>query len=284
LFSGHASQPAVYTVTICFSILSCVVVGLRLTTRLAIVRQTGWDDVLISLACVRMFLTRWTCCLCSQVLAKHGMGLHLHSLTPELIVTTTKWLWTFFWLYYASLSFTKLSLLLQYLRIFPHPRFVRACHTLLVIVAVWSVWAVFSGIFNCAPMSLFWTSSVWNPPGCIPRLPLWYSNSAINIVTDFATALLPIPIIHTLAIPKRQKNMLLCVFAAGLFTCLVSILRLIYIYPLAVSPDVTWDAPLVTIWSCVEANTAILCACVPTLKGLVQRYYPKLLDSVRSTP
>ena len=34
----------------------------------------------------------------------------------------------------------------------------------------------------------------------------------------------------------------------------------------------------------MEVNTAILCACVPTLKGLVQRFFPKLLGSIRSQP
>lgn len=64
-------------------------------------------------------------------------------------------------------------------------------------------------------------------------------------------------------------------------TCLISILRLAYIYPLTVSPDFTWNSPLPTIWSCVETNTAILCSCVPTFKGLVQRFFPKLLASLQ---
>lgn len=62
----------------------------------------------------------------------------------------------------------------------------------------------------------------------------------------------------------------------------MSVLRLVYIYPLTVSPDFTWHSPLPTIWSCVETNTAIVCSCVPTFKGLVQRYFPKLLASIHS--
>ena len=69
-----------------------------------------------------------------------------------------------------------------------------------------------------------------------------------------------------------------------LSTCLISVLRLVYIYPISVTTDNTWDSPLSVIWSSVEANTGIPCCCVPTLKGAVVRYYPKLLESMRSQP
>lgn len=66
-------------------------------------------------------------------------------------------------------------------------------------------------------------------------------------------------------------------------TCFISILRLVYIYPMAVNPDQTWHSPLLCIWSAVEMNVAILCSCAPTLRCLVQRFWPKLLDSLASS-
>ena len=46
----------------------------------------------------------------------------------------------------------------------------------------------------------------------VPR----YANAAINIVTDCATALLPMGVIGSLDMPKRQKKRLLGVFGIGL--------------------------------------------------------------------
>jgi hypothetical protein len=43
-----------------------------------------------------------------------------------------------------------------------------------------------------------------------------YANAAINIVTDCATALLPMGVIGSLDMPKRQKKLLLGVFGIGL--------------------------------------------------------------------
>lgn len=51
-FSGHASQSSIYTATAVLTVLGAVAVVLRLITRLAIVRQSGWDDAFITLACV----------------------------------------------------------------------------------------------------------------------------------------------------------------------------------------------------------------------------------------
>ena len=46
--------------------------------------------------------------------------------------------------------------------------------------------------------------------------------------------------------------------------------------------DQTWHSPMFSIWSAVEVNVAIFCSCAPTLKGLVQRVWPKFLASLGS--
>ena len=119
------------------------------------------------------------------------------------------------------------------------------------------------------------------------------------MVSDIVTALLPIGVIRSLEIPKRQKNLLYLVFCVGLMyvltdttflhkiltfisTCLISALRLIFIYPMTKNLDQTWHSPMFSIWSAVEINVAIFCSCAPTLKGLVQRVWPQFLASIDS--
>jgi hypothetical protein len=65
-------------------------------------------------------------------------------------------------------------------------------------------------------------------------------------------------------------------------TCIVSILRLQSLYVISKAQDITWENPLAAIWSSVEANTGILCSCLPTLRSCVSRIFPKFLSSVRS--
>lgn len=54
-------------------------------------------------------------------------------------------------------------------------------------------------------------------------------------------------------------------------------MRLESLFAVLRSDDISWDLPLSAIWSSLEINTGIFCACVPVLKSLVTRLFPRLL-------
>lgn len=87
-----------------------------------------------------------------------------------------------------------------------------------------------------------------------------FSNAAFNIITDICTTILPLPILNTLRIPKKQKYLLMLVFGLGGITCIISILRLQSLYVISKSTDVSWDNPLAAIWSSMEVNVGIICS------------------------
>ena len=106
-----------------------------------------------------------------------------------------------------------------------------------------------------------------------------FANTVLNIITDIATTVLPLPVLRTLQLPKRQKMLLMVVFSLGFTTCVVSILRLHSLYIVSRTTDLSWDNPMPAIWSSTELNVAILCSCLPTLKGLISRIWPRLLST-----
>jgi len=55
-----------------------------------------------------------------------------------------------------------------------------------------------------------------NLDGTLLTISRRYANSAINFVTDLVVTLLPIGVIKSLEVPKRQKNLLYLVFCIGL--------------------------------------------------------------------
>lgn len=61
--------------------------------------------------------------------------------------------------------------------------------------------------------------------------------------------------------------------------CITSVLRLHSIYIVANSDDITWDNVGAATWSSIELNTAIICACLPTLKPVVNIVFPRLLGT-----
>jgi hypothetical protein len=69
------------------------------------------------------------------------------------------------------------------------------------------------------------------------------------------------------------------VFALGGFTCIISILRLQSLLVFLHNTDISWHNPLAAIWSSLEVNIGILCSCLPTLKAMVSRYFPRAFNS-----
>jgi hypothetical protein len=141
------------------------------------------------------------------------MGQHYWNLSEDTKVNGFYWFWVSIWIYYAGLFCVKISILLQYLRVFVQKHFQIACYVLIGVVTACSLWAIFSGIFMCAPTRHFWDARV--PGKCMNKLAVNYSAAGVNAATDFATAILPLPLVGTLPISRQQKILLMIVFGFG---------------------------------------------------------------------
>lgn len=103
---------------------------------------------------------------------KYGLGQHERNLTDWQRLTSLKPFYASIILYYLALSFTKISILLQYLRIFPQDKFRRSCYIMLGVVTIFALWSVLSAAIPCWPIQFFWDPSL--PGGhCIDRLAVW---------------------------------------------------------------------------------------------------------------
>ena len=146
---------------------------------------------------------------------KYGMGLHYDTLSISDKLAQLKPFWVSIWVYNLAISCTKFSILLQYLRIFPQNSMRMSCYILMAVVFVYSCWTFFSAIFACKPISFFWNPTMPGGGTCLNRFAVWFANASINIVTDIATGILPLPVLKELQLPKRQKIALMIVFALG---------------------------------------------------------------------
>lgn len=113
---------------------------------------------------------------------------------------------------------------------------------------------------------------------CLPYQ-IWWANAAMHLTADLVIMALPMPILSTLKLPRRQKYALVGVFALGFFVCIISILRLIALVDItdATAADASYTTADLIYWTAAEINAAIVCACAMTLKPLVQRVFPRLL-------
>jgi hypothetical protein len=168
--SGHTSPLALYVVTVIFTIVACFAIVARLCARTFVAKQPGSDDALILTAGVLSIAF----CITTYKQTEFGMGKHIWQFPRSEYEIIAMWFWSSVWIYYAALGFTKLSILLQYLRIFPQVNFRRACYAMIGVITLWSLWATFSALVMCVPIHLFWTAEdFFNDPRCLPRLEVW---------------------------------------------------------------------------------------------------------------
>ncbi|KAF2854713.1 hypothetical protein T440DRAFT_241456 [Plenodomus tracheiphilus IPT5] len=266
------------------SVLAVVLAGLfvaaRLTQRLVKKSGIGLDDYLIVAALVSSILLILTEC---QAVV-YGYGRHYATLPQDSRITARKFFYGANIMYKVVLTFTKLSVVWLYYRIFAvsTKSFRTLCH-------IMNAWIVASGlaftictIFQCSPIHAFWDRSI---PGyrCFKNEPWWISYATTQITTDFLLLAMPIPSIMKLSMGRAEKLGICLVFGTGGFVTFASIYRATTIARSASDPDPTWGPIPATIWSVIEANTGIICACLPMLRGPFVRLFGPILGSRRTT-
>lgn len=59
---------------------------------------------------------------------------------------------------------------------------------------------------------------------------------------------------------------------------IISTVRIIYVYNLISNPDATYNQAAACIFSCVELNGGVICACLALLKPFFQQHMPWILS------
>lgn len=128
-------------------------------------------------------------------------------------------------------------------------------------------------VFQCTPIEKSFNNSLEGR--CINNGQFWYANAGFSIATDVLIYLIPMPLICKLQIPWVQRIAIMMVFAMGGFVIVTSCLRLTTINIIAHTTDLTFQISS-TMWTVIEPNVAIICACLPMIRPLIAKAFPKL--------
>ncbi|KAF2835883.1 hypothetical protein M501DRAFT_941205 [Patellaria atrata CBS 101060] len=259
---------AALATSIVFTVIALVTVILRLFTRFFLIKNHGPEDWCIIPAIVTS--VAFTCLIGEQV--KYGMGKHIADIPIEDSARSLKPFWATLWLYNISLSTTKLSIILQYMRVFTTPKMRISCIIAMVALGIVSLWTFFSSIFICYPIAYFWDSTIDGK--CMNKFAVWYANASLQLFFDVLLIALPMPVIQRLKLGKKQKYALMFVFGLGGFVCLVGILRFENLTRIEKSFDPTYDNAPGAMWSAIEDNVGIICACLPAMRPLLSKIMP----------
>ncbi|WYZ46777.1 hypothetical protein EsH8_IX_001002 [Colletotrichum jinshuiense] len=269
---GESNALMVQVPAIVFFVLTPVFVGIRFWSRIKMRSGLGWDDWTI--------LFSFFCCLAVSVLmmisCEYGFGQHIKNLSKPNKVMTLKLFYVAQIFYKITINLTKASILLLYLRIFVQRYFRVLCYILLSIILAYMVATSASSIWQCTPVPRAWDKSI--PGTCISLTMNWYANAGFSIATDFLIMALPQHVLWKSKLPINQKKALMAVFALGLFVTVTSILRMTTLDFSTTSPDTTFDIAS-TLWTLVEDNVAIICACLPMCRLPLTYIFPSFFAS-----
>ncbi|OAP56481.1 hypothetical protein AYL99_09660 [Fonsecaea erecta] len=259
-----------------FNVLAFVFIVLRCISRFMVIHRAGLEDYLIIFALV--LSTGLTVTIALQ--KEHGLGRHAYTVSEEDNETLSKLLYASIIVYNLGLFLVKDSILYQYLRFFVEPRYRLAAWALIIFVCLAGVTFILTSCFSCWPVAYYWDKSI-KGGHCIDLMAFWFSFSGFNIITDLAVWVLPMPVLKSLRLPRRQKFSLIAVFALGGFGCITAILRLHALYIASISTDLTYDNVGAATWSAAELNVGIMCACIPAMRPIINSMFPRFLSSSR---
>ncbi|EED18068.1 integral membrane protein, putative [Talaromyces stipitatus ATCC 10500] len=269
LSMGHESTHSIIAGLVLMGVAT-LLVAVRFYTRRHIIKAVQWSDwtvlvaLMLSMAFVGIFITA----------VLYGMGLQEAEITTTDFNRQKKLFWVSVPFYNAAMVTAKASIIIQYFHVFPTKQMRIVCWMVSTILTIYGVWSVLSAFLNCIPVASFWDSSTEGH--CLDYKGLWYSNTALNIVTDVVILIIPVPALAALDLSLRQKVGLCCVFAVGGFVCITSVFRLLSVIALVSSNGRSYDCLAVMMWSAIECNTGIICACLPTLRPAIVRLWPAL--------
>jgi hypothetical protein len=264
-------SPQVIGIAAAFTALGFVCVLLRFFARIKLVGIVGMEDYFIAISMTFSIFT--SSCLIQG--ARYGNGRHLINVPMENGTLVLKYLFFSIIAYHVSLTATKLSILLQYRRIFTLKSSRMPIYIAMGICTACGVTAVVTAIFTCIPVDAYWNMMKKPFAKCVNQDAMYHANAALNITTDLLVAALPIRSLWKLQIALRQKIALLLILTLGWFVVIISIIRLYFLILVAKHPmDQTWYSGPAAYWSVLEVNLAIVCASTPALKPLIVQIIP----------
>ncbi|KAI4213374.1 MAG: hypothetical protein LQ349_009283, partial [Xanthoria aureola] len=283
---SNLDNPATLDGTIIAVLTLCLVVSttfihVRSYTKKYLIKSVALEDYIIVIAWIGNVGFVVPSIYCFLV----GGGRHMWDIRLKGFFDLLYWLNISGILYGIIVTLIKVSILLQYLRIFvPHrkgnlPLFVAIHVVMSCIILIYSVETIFM-IIMCLPREKIWNKL--EPGGhCFNAHVAYMATGIFNVLSDFAILILPMVPIWKLQLPMRKKIMMLAVFATGFCACITSIVRTYYTSESEIG-DVSYKLIIMGLWTWAELTAGILVSCLPVVPRFFQHIGPKVYASFKS--
>ena len=167
---------------------------------------------------------------------------------------------------------TKTSILLFYLSLANNQIIFKRCTIATLIVVILAGLALtLLNVLQCQPVWAVFSEEVPKDAVCTDLVTLYLSSSPVNTITDLAMLFLPMPILTSMRLPRKQKIILVVTFSFGAFVAAVDVVRIYYLQQafqvrleevgrdnattssrVLERDDFSWYASLSFMWSAIE--------------------------------
>ncbi|THV63492.1 hypothetical protein D6D28_10635, partial [Aureobasidium pullulans] len=260
------------TAIVC-GVLSIFFVSLRLIARVRIKRGLGWDDFWILFGLIFGICFYINIILGTQL---WGYKYHIWDLPPRLykgaaIIEITAVL--FFLLSTSGIRMSLLSFYLHLVRDAGSVGWKRTIHGFVVVTIVLSLAFGLTAVFRCTPVSAYWTYPMPEDAKCFDDSIITLVGGVLVVVADLCTMLLPLPVVLSFNMPIRQRISVAVLLSLGIVVTIVSTTRTVYLWKSLIGTyDITWESHPLLICGSVEIVLSIVCACLPSIKPLYEKF------------
>ncbi|KAI0018079.1 hypothetical protein F4780DRAFT_795424 [Xylariomycetidae sp. FL0641] len=261
------SGALIATVVVCLTVATAAT-GLRIFTRRVVLNAIGYDDYLAVAALVFTIAYGVIGAASSDVL-----GHHVYDIPEGWETRFAQEGYAALVVYTITLLLIKTTFLCQFYRVFSLIQNMMMLYFAAMFVVIgWSIAQIFLAILTCNPPAATWDPTV--KAKCLDINLLSYVSAAGTIITDLIVFLLPIPCLWKLNMVPAQKRAVLAAFMLGLFTCVISFIRLSALQ--IDTSDPTYSELPGQCWTMAELTSGITCAGLSTMRPLLSRYVPSL--------
>ncbi|KAL4995188.1 hypothetical protein BDV10DRAFT_203219 [Aspergillus recurvatus] len=184
--------------------------------------------------------------------------------------------------YCAAIILIKLSISWMLIRIAEGRKvYVYIQYIIIALFASMNFIALIFILTDCIPVEAAWDKSLLEDGGrCQPPHVLadvYYACTAVNIATDWVTALMPIPLLWNVQLGRNSKLSVMGLMSLGILASLSACVRLNYTVNLTNQDEFLFAVANVVIWGFAENAIGMTVGNVATLRPL----FRKLLDNTR---
>ncbi|KAH6714799.1 hypothetical protein BKA61DRAFT_363423 [Leptodontidium sp. MPI-SDFR-AT-0119] len=255
-------------------VLSTLVFFTRIYTRRVVVHSVDFGDYALT---VGWFLSLGFFVSC-VVWTRHGLGIHAWDMPVAGFSLFSKMAIIAGAFYNMSTLSVKLSILSFYLLISPFQKFRIFVYGLAVLTIAYCLAQMLQFTYSCRPMAKAWDLSI-TTGSCSGALEMCVTNSAANAAVDIAMLILPIAMLWNVRMAKRDKIGAVAILMTVSLVCIVSVIRLRAHVSILSDHDGIWITAKVIQWNAVEVHVGVICACLPHMKPLLRRHFPKIFES-----